>query len=201
MIKSNLFYAAFERGFGSHATSPAIVRRRGKIPKYQARIDSDEVHFWFKVNPKASAIPNQPGHFWPVIESKTLRYNNRDDGLLSWYQYTDAEMIQQMTQLQWGVFAKAGDQQTFELDIWRDLLMGSCLPLMKTSIEMGFQPGSPHTGLYYLDEADAAAWGALFSAQLVQWLERYRLAPETLEAYMWRVHWNKLNEQASAKPG
>jgi hypothetical protein len=199
MIRSDLFYAAFERGFRSCATSPFVTRRRGKIPKYLAVVGDDQLSFWFKVNPKASAIPHQAGEFWPVIESKTLRYDERDDGLLSWYQYTDPETLAAMKRIQWSVYGKAENQTHFEHETWRQALKAS-LPLMRGFIEHEFQPGWPHTALYYLDETDAEAWGKLFSKQLPPWVQHFSAAPETLEGYMWRVYWGSSSGGLSGKP-
>lgn len=179
MIKSEAFYSAFAAGFASQKTSPQIAKSRGKIPKYYATFGNDELSFWFKVNPKASGNPLYPGEFWPVIETKKLRYNPEDDGLVSWYQYADKSMNDEMTAFQWSVYAKAESRCV------------TLLPLIRRDIEHGFEVGWPHTALYYVDEQDAEFWGKLFAVHLLSWMDRFCANPETLEGYMWRVHWNK----------
>lgn len=177
-IKSDIFYAAFAAGFASQKTSPLISKRRGKIPKYYAVFGDDELSFWFKVNPKASASPFYPGEFWPVIETKNLRRDQRDDGLVSWYQYTDQSINEEMKAFQWSVYAKAEAQ------------CSALLSLIRRAIEDGFEVGWPHTALYYVDARDAEFWGKLFAVHLLPWMERFCANPETLEGYMWRVHWS-----------
>ncbi len=193
MIKSDVFYSAFEKGFASQQTSPLIARRRGKIPKYYAVVGQEELSFWFKVNPKASALPPLPGEFWPVIEAKLLRYNQRDKGLLSWYQYTDDSMNAEMKSFQRSVYAKVEGQNTFVSESARGL-RDAFLPCLQRSIEADVRVGCPHDALYYVDERDAEFWGKLFAVQLVPWMERFCAAPETLEGYMWRLHWGRTNE-------
>jgi len=188
MIKSDKFYAAFDKGFASQRTSPLIARKRGKIPKYHALVGSEEVFFWFKVNSKASAMPNLPGEFWPVIEASQLRHNQRDDGLLSWYQYSDQSINDEMKCFQSSVIAKVENQTKFEYPHGQKL-RDAFLPGYQRDIAAGFEVGWPHTPLYYLHEYDAEFWGKWFAVQLVPWMERFRANPETLEGYMWRVHW------------
>jgi len=183
MIKSDIFYAAFATGFASQQTSPIIRKRRGKIPKYYAAFGDDELSFWFKVNPKASGLLFRPGEFWPVIETKKLRYSQNDNGLVSWYQYADESMNGEMTAFQWSVYEKA------------DSLPGTLLSLVRREIESGFEVGWPHTALFYVDAHDAQFCGKLFAVHLLPWMKRFCAKPETLDGYMWRVHWS-----ASADP-
>src|SRR5438105_8422793 len=100
MIKSEVFYRAFEAGAASIGLPEGVLRGKGKIPKYTAHMSLSKVSFWFKVNSKASAIPHQPGEFWPDIAAPMLRHGERDDGLVSWYQYTDPAMNQEILALQ-----------------------------------------------------------------------------------------------------
>ncbi len=190
MIKSDLFYSAFEKGFASVKTSPLIAKRRGKIPKYFATVGEDELSFWFKVNSKASGMPNLPGQFWPVIEATKLRYNEKDNGLVSWYQYTDESMNGEMKTFQWAVYDKVVEQTEFESESARRY-RDAYLPTLLRDIESNFKVNRPHDALYYLDERDAEFWGKLFAVHLVPWMEWFSAAPETLDGYMWRVHWNK----------
>ncbi len=189
MIKSDLFYAAFAAGLASQQKTPLIRKRPSKIPKYYATFAEDELSFWFKVNSRTSAFPNLPGEFWPVIMIKHLRNNKRDDGLVSWYQYADNSMNDEMTAFQWSVFAKVKNQTEFESAFYRSC-RDSNLRHYRRTIQEGFQVGWPHTALFYLDERDAEFWGKLFAVHLPTWMARFCACPETLEGYMWRVHWS-----------
>lgn len=195
MIKSDAFYGAFEKGFASQRTSPLIARRRGKIPKYYAVVGEEELSFWFKVNPRASAMPPWPGEFWPVIKTKLLRYNKSDDGTLSWYQYTDESINAEMKAFQWSVYLKVEGLSTFESESARRL-RDAHLPSLRRDIEGKVRVNWPHDPLYYVDERDAEFWGKLFAVHLVPWMERFRAAPETLDGYMWRMHWGRSSAEA-----
>jgi hypothetical protein len=189
MIKAAAFYRNFEAGFAG--SSAKLLRRSGgSIPKYTAEAAGDTLSIWFKVSGKASAIPYQPGEFWPVIQAKKMRHGKRDDGLLSWYQYTDKAMEEAIVRQRWLVYDKVKDQSHFEPEFWRqarDLWLTTARDLL----DFELRPGFPHSRLYYLDEADAMQWGVIFGMQIETWLERFRDLPETLEMHMWRVHWSK----------
>lgn len=193
MIKSEMFYTAFEQGFTMALNSPYIARKRGKIPKFQSVTPTGKLDFWFKVNGKASAIPYQPGDFWPIIEIDQLRYNERDDGTVSWYQYTDEQMKDAMRRLQLKVRNKVAAQDSFEPEFWRESRDIS-LKFMDDCIAEEFRPGWPHTRLYYLDEADAGDWGRLFGQQIGTWMESFMKNPETLDGYMGRAEWSKTKQ-------
>jgi hypothetical protein len=189
MIKSDLFYPAFESALTA-ATPGLLQRQRGKLPKFTAATATGPLSIWFKVNAKASAIPYQPGEFWPVIEAATLRYGERDSGTVSWHQYTTPEENAAILDLNRRVYAKTQAQDTFENDVYRQM-RDIWLNMAAFALDQPLLPGHPHTGLHYLDEEDAHAWGALFGQQLEGWLQRFNTQPETLEMYMWRVHWQK----------
>jgi hypothetical protein len=180
MIKSDLFYAAFEAGFASQQTSPIITRNRGKIPKYCAAAGKEKVSFWFKVNPKASAMPPLPGVFWPEIKTEQFHANERDNGLVSWYQYASVPMKVEMKRLQWLVFTKFENLTGFKYESWRGV-RDAHIPTMRRFIEEDFRPQWPHAHLHYLDQEDAELWGKLFARQLVPWVEKFWADPETLD--------------------
>lgn len=191
MIDSTNFYASFDAGFRSVPASPAVTRLRGKPSRYRLGTPAGTLSAWFKVNSKASALPYQPGEFWPVIDApESLRHPRQvDGGTVSWYQYAGDEEHDAMRALQLRVCDKVAAQDEFEHDLYRgmrDLSLASVRDL----IDVPFTPGHPHTALLYLDADDAFAWGAFFAARLPAWLDRFAAAPETLTMHMWRVHWN-----------
>jgi hypothetical protein len=190
MIKADVFYPRFEAGFVSSGGAAQVARGRGKIPKYTAQTPVGKLSFWFQVNSKASAIPYQPGEFWPVIDAATLRHNERDRGVVSWYQYTDAAMNEAIHERQRLVYQNVESQATFEPEFWRQA-RDLWLSVSRDSIGFELKPGFPHTRLFYLDPEDAEQWGALFGRQMEAWLARFCEQPETLEAHMWRTHWRQ----------
>lgn len=194
MIKSDVFYQAFEAGFAKTLAPDLLRRSRGKIPKYSVQTPHDTLSFWFQVNGKASALPYQPGEFWPVIDAKQMRYGPRDNGTVSWYQYTDAAMQDAMAQLRQQVYAKTQAQRQFDYGLGRQM-RDLWLMVAKDSLDYELRPGFPHTRLFYLDAADAMQWGELLGNQMQAWLQRYGEQPETLEMHMWRVEWGALKNQ------
>lgn len=191
MIKSDEFYARFDQGFAPARDSLPLVRLRGKASKYRVATAAGDLEFWFKVNSKASALPNQPGEFWPVITgAESLRDAQRhDDGIVSWYQYVTEEEGSGMRGMQHRVVEKAAAQEEFEHDLCREMLEAR-LPELRMQAEEPFEARLPHTALLYLDAEDATRWGELFARCLRGWLERFGREPETLARYMWRVHWS-----------
>lgn len=192
MIPSDVFYRAFDDGLASVGPLPGLQRGRGKASKYVLTTPAGPIDFWFKVNPKASAIPHQPGEFWPVIETAGLRRDAQDDGTISWYQYADAPKVEAFRAQQERVHANLAAQTVFEHAIWCDQRDIS-LRTMRGFVDLGFRPAWPHTALYYLDAGDAAAWGALIGGQLPAWIACFSAQPETLESHMWRLHWSALS--------
>lgn len=189
MIRSELFYASFEAGLLTAGLPAGVTRSGGKIPKYTANTLAGKLKFWFKVNGKASAIPHQPGDFCPEIEAdKKLRCDERDSGLVSWYQYTDEAMHEAFRTQQRRVFDKTAAQADFSIDLWRQT-RDIWVNITRESLAFPFAAGFPHTRLHYLDEADARQWGVILGSQFSAWLDRFNVRPETLQRYMWRVHW------------
>ena len=199
MIKSDAFYRCFEVGLIANVSPALLQRSRGKIPKYRIETSNDSLSLWFKVNGKASAIPYQPGEFWPVVESKAMRYSDRDDGLVSWYQYTDNAMEAAIIDQRRCVYRKTLEQSHFEPEFWRQA-RDVWVNASRDSLDSEISPRFPHTRLYYLDEEDATQWGTIFGQQLNSWIQRYVAAPETLEMYMWRVHWSKRTQASQETP-
>ena len=97
-------------------------------------------------------------------------------------------MKEEMKRLQWSVYAKVENQTDFERETQRGL-RNAFLPSWRRFIEDDFRAREPHTALYYLDAQDAEQWGKLFAVQLIPWIEKFWADPETLQGYMWRVHW------------
>lgn len=187
MITSDRFYAAFDAGLDQAGLPANFRRRRGKPSRYDCTLPAATLAFWFQVNGKASAIPHQPGEFRPVITVPEL-CSDADDATVSWYQYADEAMVAAFLAQQGRVRENVAAQTTFELDIWR-VQRDVSLRTMQDFMDLGLRPAWPHTGLYYLDESDAQAWGVLIGTQLPAWLAHFAHQPETLDAHMRRVHW------------
>ncbi|HEU4699361.1 MAG TPA: hypothetical protein VFS40_09280 [Gemmatimonadales bacterium] len=188
MIKSGVFHASFHRGFAP-ALRTLPGRRTGRTSAYEIETAVGPLALAFHVNPKASAIPYCAGECWPLLHAPApLRRAEGDDGLVSWYQYTTEPEHAAIQALQRRVYAKVAAQDGFAVDVHRQMRDNS-LPLLRATTEAPLEARFPHTALAYLDADDAEAWGTLLGAQLPGWLARFQAQPETLESYMWRVHW------------
>jgi hypothetical protein len=141
------------------------------------------------VNPKVSAIPGWPGEFWPVIVWDGKRYNGRDDGTISYYQYLSAAELEAVQAMRRAVVEKTAAEDPLKLG--RDYLQ-----LFFSSVELPLTPQNPHVGLYYFDETDAAMWGTWFGDHIGEWLRRFGAGPETLERWAWRVLWGDKSRTA-----
>jgi hypothetical protein len=97
-------------------------------------------------------------------------------------------MNDEMKCFQWSVYSKVENQTEFEYKNGQRLT-AAFLPSFRRNIQEDFRVGSPHEPLYYLDDGDAEFWGKLFALHLLPWMERFCASPETLDGYMWRVHW------------
>ncbi|MCR6699839.1 MAG: hypothetical protein NVV68_01085 [Dokdonella sp.] len=153
MIGSDRFYCAFDAGLAAAGLPAAFRRRRGKPSRYDCALPGVTLEFWFQVNPKASAIPYQPGEFRPSITAPD-RGGDHDDATVSWYQYADEAMIAAFLAQQARVRDHVAAQTEFEPDIWREQRDVS-LRTMQSFIDLGLRPAWPDSALYYLDESDA----------------------------------------------
>jgi hypothetical protein len=191
MIKSAQVTRAFDDAFTPSAQRAGLVRVRSKTSKWVLRQNGGDLHFQFQVNPKASAIPYCPGELWALVVWGGPRYNERDDGTVSYFQYTtDAENTSIQQQVK-AVIKKVHHQNEFENEgfrAMRDMMVG----IIDAGLEMPPEPRIPNYSLYYLDEADVTAWGQWFARHIAQWIERFQAAPETLEGWAWRVLWKDL---------
>lgn len=190
MIKSNVFYEALDAGLASVLGGTTVERLPGKPAKYRLRTGAGDLHLWLRVNSKVSAMPYLPGEFWPEISApETLRSRQgHDSGDVSWYQYSTEEQNAAFKEQQSRVRKKVAAQKTFENEFYRQM-RNSRLSSLKALIADPLLPQHPHKELIYLDADDAHAWGTIFAEQLPSWLDRFTRAPETLNMYMWRVHW------------
>jgi hypothetical protein len=183
MIRADAFYSAFDTAFASAAGDAGFRRQGRQGSKWKIRAAGDDLHFNFRVNPKASAIPGAPGEFWPVIVWDGKRYNSRDDGTVSYYQYLTAAELETVQAMRRAVVENAAAQDPLQLG--RDHLR-----IFFSSVELPLTPQNPHVGLYYFDAADAAMWGKWFGEHIGDWLRRFGAEPETLERWARRVLWS-----------
>lgn len=153
MIGSDRFHCVFDAGLAAAGLPAAFRRRRGKTSRYDCTLPGGTLAFWFQVNPKASAIPHQPGEFRPSITAPD-RGGDHDEATVSWYQYADEAMIAAFLAQQARVRDHVAAQTEFEPDIWREQRDVS-LRTMQSFIDLGLQPAWPDSALYYLDESDA----------------------------------------------
>jgi hypothetical protein len=112
-----------------------------------------------------------------VISWNGPRHGPRDDGTVSYYQY-ETELAS-MQAIQRTVLGKPAVQAC------------AYLATLRSIVDQGLVPQTPHTALYYVDEQDARAWGGWFAGRIAEWLRRFSAVPETLETWAWRVLWRK----------
>jgi hypothetical protein len=135
----------------------------------------------FPVSAKSAGLPDVPGEFWPVMSWQGPRAGARDDGTVSYYQYADTGDLESMQALRRSIVQKvAARAQPNKL-----------LSVMIEGLDLPLLPQHPHVALYYFDDDDAAAWGDWFGRRMGAWIRRFEGAPETLDAYCWRVLWRK----------
>jgi hypothetical protein len=165
----------FHEAFAPSAADAGLTRRGRKGAKWTNR----ELEFNFRVNPKAAGIADCPGEFWPVISWNGPRYGPRDDGTVSYYQY--------VTQSDLGAI------QAMRSTVLEKQAVRGCpyLQTLREGLEPPFYPQQPHSGLFYVDEEDARAWGGWFGGNIAGWLKKFTASPETLEAWVWRVVWDE----------
>ena len=173
MIRAELFYAEFNAAFAPGAQNAGLKRSGRKGAKWKQQ----DLEFNFRVNQKRAGIPDCPGEFWPDISWSGPRHDARDDGTVSYYQYEPD--VRAMQELRRALLDRSEVRRCVYLATLRDM------------VDQGLAPQGPHTALFYYDERDARAWGAWFGDHIGAWLRRFAAAPETLDAWCWRVLWDK----------
>jgi hypothetical protein len=181
------FHAAFEAAFAPGATAAGLQRARGKTPKWTgAAADGTTVTVAFRVNRKN--MSGYPGEFMPDIVWDAPRYETRDTGHVSWYQYALASETAAVVALRRQIldsFLEGGAVAVRATEAGRTLVQ-----LLADSRDAEIRPNQPPWLPYWHDE-DAADWGHLFGRAIDGWLRRFAERPETLDAWCWRVLWKK----------
>ncbi len=190
MINSESFNRAFKIGFAKTSTPEYVHKEKGRATKLRIDVGADSISMWFRVNPKSSSNPFNPGEFCPEILSSNRRYDQSDRGMVSWYQYSTNAINERFHDMQYTVFEKFSNYCSRETQDFLDPFLAANLEMMKANISQSFAPNRPHSALFYTDDRDAENWGRLFAECIPDWVENYKANPETLTEYMWRTHWN-----------
>jgi hypothetical protein len=177
-IRAAAFHEAFGAEFAPRAEAAGFRRQGRQASKWRCAAAGHPLLVNFRVNPKAAGLPGVPGEFWPVIDWQGPRYGVRDDGSISYYQYASEADLAEIQALRHTVIDKAGPETPY-------------LAILRQGLELPLRIQGPDVALFYLDEADAGAWGSWFGARIAAWLGRFNAAPETLESWCWRVLWAK----------
>lgn len=193
MITSDIFYRHFDEGFSESARRNGLTRMRGNVSRWSLAHRTGALQFNFQINPKASAMPNIPGHFWPIVQWEGQRYNERDTGLVSWFQYSSESESNMVQNLRRHVIEKADEQLSFDNDP-HSRMVKIMVEGLHLDLDIPLLPNFPQPSLFYLDKQDCTEWGSLFGRNLAQWLARFDAAPETLESWCWRVLWKDRSE-------
>lgn len=190
MIKADAFHRAFDRGFSEPATAAGLTRRRGRASIWLATRPAGSLTLSVRVNPKASALPFSPGEFSLDWKWEGPRTDPADDGTVSHFQYDTEADRAALPALNAAVLDRAErlEAEPAPLRAGRDAL----LAVRREGLALPPVPNHPGHAFYYLDESDADAWGRWLGARLSGWLTRFDAAPETLQAWCWRVLWKDL---------
>lgn len=191
VITSDLFYRRFDEGFEERALQNGLTRMRGKVSRWTLAHGAGPLQFEFRINPKASALPGIPVHFWPLVQWSGPRYSERDSGLVSWFQYTSEAENRSIQELRRRVLDKA-NRLEFCPDEAHRVLARSVLEMLYLELDDSLRPNHPQPSLFYFDEEDCMVWGEWFGGNLGEWLVRFGAMPETLETWCWRVLWKDL---------
>lgn len=175
------FYEAFLDGW-THAQARAPLKRlAGKTLKWKSTTPAGAITFAFATNSKAAGLlPHLPGEF-----RLRIRWNRKNDDVtktddVSWFQYTTEEEARKFGALQRTVLEK------FLAQPGKQELRG----IYNYSADPAWLPRPNFDEeIYYFDAADARAWGHWYAVSMAPWLERFTAAPETFNAWCWRVLW------------
>ncbi len=191
MIRADAFTPAFEAALAGGAARAGLTRRRGRMSRWAGSRPAGDLLFQFRINPKMSGIAGCPGELWAEATWDGPRHGPRDSGAVSFYQYTTEDDHRSLTALRRSAVDKAAAFTGFAHEserLGREALLSAIL----LDLEEPPRPQHPQHALYYFDREDAAGWGAWFGERLEGWIRRFDAAPETLEAWCWRVLWRDL---------
>lgn len=184
------FYAAFDLGWGSAAPSRTLRRLAGPTIKWKATSAVGGLTFAFATNPKtAGLLPNLPGEFRLQVAWSHKSIGKSFSDAVSWFQYT--------TESERHSFAT---QQRIALEKY---LAQPGKALMRSVYNYTDDPGwLPRANFdefaYYMDDNDAMAWGAWYASHITEWCSRFEAAPESFNAWCWRVLWADREAQNGA---
>src|SRR5262245_22846718 len=182
------FHELFERSFSPRAAAAGVGRKRGKAVRWVAQPAGEPaLTIAFRLNRKNLA--GYPFQFMPDIAWEGQRYDERDTGEVSFYQYALPEEIASVAALQKRIVDTFIAEMHLEAELKND---GSLVSTLASAARLEIRPNHQRW-LPYWTADDVTAWGDLFGAGIGGWLLRFRANPETLETWCWRELWSKRN--------
>ncbi len=182
LMNTAQFYEAFLDGWTVAESRSPLKRLAGKTLKWKSVTPVGTITFAFATNSKtAGLLPHLPGEFRVGIRWNRKMGESRKTDEVSWFQYTTDEEAREFGALQRSVLEKFLSQPG------------------KAGLREIFNYSSDPTWLtkanfdefaYYFDAADANAWGRWYGTKVESWIARFTLAPESFNAWCWRVLWS-----------
>jgi hypothetical protein len=183
-VNAKEFRAAFETTFAPAAHAAGLQRRGGRAPKWIDRArEGGTLTFGVRLSLKNVAF--YPFEFMPDISWDGPRYNARDTGEVSYYQYILPAQAAEFLALQKHVvdeFVARARRETPERD------SDNLAAMLSSHWQMSLRP-HVDSWLQYFTADHAMEWGRLFGSDLGGWISRFRASPETREGWCWRVLW------------
>jgi hypothetical protein len=177
------FYQAFLDGWALAASRAPLKRLAGKTLKWKCVTPVGALTFAFATNSKmAGLLPHLPGEFRLGIQWDRKVGGNRKTAEVSWFQYAKDDELREYAALQRTALERFLSQPG------------------KAAMREIFNYSSDHSWLpranfdefaYYLDAADAKAWGTWYGERVESWIARFTLAPEDRNTWCWRVLWSE----------
>lgn len=175
------FYVAFNAGWSLAAPTRDLQRLAGQTIKWKATSPIGAITFAFATNSKtAGLLPHLPGEFRLLVT-----WRHKTDGHLisdnvSWFQYATEAEHHDFARLQRTALEKFLAQPGKE--------PMRCIYNYTSDSE--WLPRANHEEFsYYMDRKDASAWGRWYGSLVTAWCSRFEDAPESFNAWCWRVLW------------
>lgn len=127
-----------------------------------------------------------PSKFMPTITWSGPRYGSRDDGGVSYYQYAAPEDVERIVTLRSIIVDRFLASLTPPTNDIESRLRGFLALSTKDVPRPQWEPWLPACS-----QTDARNWGEFFGDSMKLWTERFSAAPETKEAWAWRVLWKR----------
>lgn len=183
------FYASFDEAFSSSVRHVSIKRMASSQSKWKVTLPEGSLLLSFSTNAKvAGLLPHWPGEFRSVAKWTHGKKESKKTEDVSLFQYLTTDEIDALINLQNQALDKFFAQPPSEDSIPN--LENLLRPIPSIRPAPNIEPW-----LHYFDRNDATAWGEYFGEKVSLWIERFLAAPESRDAWCWRVLWPHLKNK------